>query len=629
MSRHSLTITYALPASAAVADGYWLRLELEDLVEDVATVGDAATVIDSLFQLDACNPLPEGVSKTDLGQTNPLQSLYPTSEEVTTALVSAAAKIDLAICDQQSDGSVTVRIRVIRSHPAEPYRLRITGGTEMEAIQVMTEISRTVTVEDATSHTLDYPVISGFSGRWMGNVISQADQIQAINRTGNTLHWQASATGAISCSYLTQYDLVTVRVAGVDGHQGAALVRCFYHGLVEEMEPQLPEPAEDDASLCAPGNFRIELPEDRVTCYKIIVATKRCGCSKKEMSSTTYEQVVPCPEWGPVRCPNTAADCMHLLGTETVTEYVDCTGDGDSSLASPATYQELCCNAGPPAHLPDCSLEKRTWKGGAAIVNGVDYYRQIYGRAVRIVPVAPDGGICGEWTIRQLVSNANCCDLVDPPVWNDQVSAQVLSDNSQGTVMWSHSLGPYKVRVAGTGFWLDRLRSVKTLYTAVPWAEVYTSVACGICEVFVEDACGNSVSGVVRSTNGQWVKVIDYRTAITRGEACSSSEQIVLCYTDSVKGRYRVRKESMRLLTTTSGVIAPVVPACPGQYFRDACAYLPKSAMEIYQPPVGHDPGDCMAPSDSACASMEYYMQYCCAYVQYPGTLWEVWEWQC
>lgn len=516
MSKHSLTITYALPAAAAVTDGYWLRLEQEDVAEDVATVGDAATVIDSLFQLDACNP--ESVSVvTELGQSNPLQALYPTSEEAAAALVTAAAEIDLAICDQESDGSVTVRIRVIRSHPAEPYRLRISGGTEVEAIQTVTEISRTVTVQDATSHTLDYPVIAGFSGRWMGNVIARADQIPAISRIGNTLHWTDPATGTISCSYLTQYDLVTVRVAGVDGHQGAAMVRCFYHGLVEELEPELPEPAEEDASLCAPGNFRIDLPEDRVTCYKTIVTTKRCGCSKKEIASTTHDQVVPCPEWGPVRCPGTATDCMHQLGTEAVTEYVECTDDGDSTLARSATYQELCCNASPPTNLPDCRVETRTWKGGVPIVNGVDYYRQIYGRAVRIVPVAPNGGICGEWTIKQEVRITDCCDLVDPPVWDNGASVSVMANNEDGTVFFIGGLAPYRVRLTGVGFWLNPARTVRDQLYASPVVVIYTSIACGSCKVDLEDACGIAAVGYVRATTGRWVDRPDLAGACSTG----------------------------------------------------------------------------------------------------------------
>ena len=181
MSAQTLTLNYSLSAGSVVEDPLWLRLQQDNIAADVATVADAAAVMDALYDILPC-VVPEGGDETSITKTL-----------VQEDLTRAASVIDYSLCDQEPDGSVNVTVRIIRSDLSWPYMLRISGGRVVAAvpgeaetpIEVRERYSQNIAVENATSVVLDYPVIASFSAAWIGMV-----DAPVINRTGTTLYWK-------------------------------------------------------------------------------------------------------------------------------------------------------------------------------------------------------------------------------------------------------------------------------------------------------------------------------------------------------------------------------------------------------------------------------------------------------
>ena len=512
MTAPTLTLNYSLPAGSVIDDPLWLRLQQDGVADDVATVADTAAVLDALYDIEPCVE-PE--------ESDDQQSLSVIDNPLTTAdLAAAAAVIDYSLCDQEPDGSVNVTVRIIRSDLSWPYMLRISGGRVVAAVpgeaetpvEVRELYQQNIVVESASSIVLDYPVISGFTASWLGAVIGETGRIDAptINRTGTTLHWTGNVTGIIAVSFQTVYEVATIRVDGIDGEQGECLVRCFYHGLVEELEPVLPEPSEMDRSVCPRSIWQGDGREDEVTCYQEVTIKTLCECSREEVSSRIEQQVQPCPDWAPTRCPNNDRECMHLLGSETAYEYVACAGDNEYpgmpgqvyALSTKEFYEATCCET-PKVSLPSCPEKKISYRGGEPITLGARYYRDTYGPRTRIVPVSPPGGVCGDHIIRQVIGNTNCCEGVPALVWDTEVSPEVMAPNSSAIIGITGGAGrSLEWTVDGQGFQFQNgAKKINSTGDRVYLAALAT--ACGTARVHVTDGC-STVSGLVKSTAGKW-----------------------------------------------------------------------------------------------------------------------------
>ncbi len=504
MSSLSLTATYS--GGAAVVDPWWVALEQLPVTDDVATVEDTAVLLDTLFDIDPCTATE---TDTDAGQSLSVLD--------TDAVVEAAATaFDIAICTEDPDGSVEVQVKVIRSHQGEDYRLHVAGGSVLATIVTQEELTLTTTVSSATSVTLDYPVIDQFSCSWMGDLVTESGTTPTITRTGNTLSWNEAATGTITATFVTVYDLVTIVVDGIDGEQGAATIRVVFHGLVEDLVAELPSSYEADRSLCPSVVWQGPTSNDEVTCYNLVTVHKLCSCSKEEIDAYTYQQVVSCPE--DMRCPNNETRCMHLLGSKSVNEYVDCgdtdrSGTFDGKLDDPEFYQKKCCEA-PTVPLPSCVSETTSYRGGVAIAEGAAFYKNIYGPKTRIVPVAPSGGICGTHTITQALLGNNCCDGVELLGWDDATSPEVIAPNSQIIIgVTGGGKYSYTWMVVGTGFQFDN--GAKTMTTSDNQVRLWAvAEACGTAEITVTDGC-SECAGAIRSTAGVWAGACYAATFVT------------------------------------------------------------------------------------------------------------------
>jgi hypothetical protein len=485
MTIQTLTINYAAPQP--MVDPYWIRIE-QDAVEDGATVSQTAAVLDALFEIDACAEQP---AETTPAPTAPVEQAQ--------AADSMAEVVDLPACAMDPDGSVQTSIRVYRSHLAEPYTLRLRGGTAVETIQVDGPV--TAAMEISETITLDYPVVSGFT-------CTPAP----LQRVGNTLRFAAEHIGALlSVSYQSRWDRVTVRITGIDGETGECRALAFHHGLAAALDLQTPEILDIDRNLCPAHRYTFDPTDYEVTCYKIIEVTQRCTCSGDEVGSYTTEQVVPCPN-PEMRCPNNETTCMHLLATEAMDEWVDCAGDSEVpgrpgevyALSTPAYYEDHCCKP-PSMSLPQCPTKRTVYKTDLPIEYGQAYWRGIYGQGARFIPVSPPGGICGEWIVEQLIDSANCCDGIPPLAWDQANSAETLSPSSSGTVrVTGGGRYDYEWSISGTGF---SFASGNTGITSVPYISVQAAAsACGTATITCTDGC-SSTSFYVRSTAGRWVRV--------------------------------------------------------------------------------------------------------------------------
>jgi hypothetical protein len=525
MSSPRISFTYAVPAGGI--DPWWIRLEQEGLPDDTATLTDAAELLNTLYNLDPCTE--EEPEATEEVPDPPAEAVDETIE----------ITVDQVACRFDADYNVDVVIRVIRSHQTEPYRLALQGGELVTTETVREVITVNVPVDNTSSVTLEYPVIDGFSASWRGAVYTETGSIPAppLTRICNTLTFGIDvASGNLTATYLTEYDRCTVtilgtmtsnlnRPEGIEMGPGECRALAFFHGLVEELELETPKAADTIGSCttrwtAAPIYYDIE-------CYREVTISTRCECSDDEVSSRTYEESVTCPEHV-TRCPGIATECRHLVGSITVPEYVQCEGDNETtgrpgminSLSTPEYYEAVCCKK-PTFTLPQCSEKKSTHKGGLPLKGGAGQYYSIYGPKLRIVPVSPPGGICGNWTIRQEILSSNCCDGVEPLAWDTSVSPEVMSPNSVVTIAVTGGRGPYTWTVIGEKF---QFRNGSTLIeTALPEVNFHALVgACGMADIAVTDGC-STVTGSVRSTAGSWVFLAEFNAVVLTGIGLDAS----------------------------------------------------------------------------------------------------------
>lgn len=490
MTAQSLAITYSAPDP--LVDPYWIRVE-QDIKSDAATVKETAAALDALYQIDPC----DDEQSEDEAHPEPVQpeNLAEVVAEV----------LELPACDQEPDGSVETTVRVYRSRLAEPYMLRLRGGSVVSTVQVSEPVTALQEI-DAEVVTLPYPVVSGFSCA-----------PQPAEMVGNTIRFAAEHLGKqLRATYRSTWDLVTIKIHGVDGEAGECKLLAFFHGLVFPLDLETPELADIDRSLCPDGRWDFEPTEYEVACYKTIAHTKRCTCSGDEVDFHLYDQEVPCPD-REIKCPNNQTKCWHLLGSEAVTEWVECAGDSEIpgrpgqnyALASPAYYEEHCCKL-PDFTLPQCPIKRTTYKADLPIEHGQAFWRGLYGEKTRFIPVPPPGSVCGEWIIEQRIASSDCCDGVEPLVWDASVSPATIAPGTSAIIGVTGG-GRYELtwEVVGEGFRFD---NGSTLYrTGAPRVRfVALPTACGPAIITVKDGCSTVVETIL-CTTGRWVRIGDFR----------------------------------------------------------------------------------------------------------------------
>jgi len=448
MSTHPLIINF-VPDPMPV-DPIWLTMIPEEY-DNKATVEDVQEVLDTLFDTSPCRK-------------------DATSGEVEVspaALVAAVVAINPGICAAILSGDYVNKCRVIRSHPDQPYKLTPSVGTLGATVRVTEVVTLTVSVIDAESVVLDYPVISDQRASWM------AGGGPVLRANGNTLYWSGRHTGTIRTSYTTRYDVVSVMVPGLPKKPGAdsrergekqgCELLAFYQDLawLAAITPPPDDPAANDEYLAAV-----------------------CGWPLAGGSSTVgeEEEEQPLPE----EPPPPVDPCLNP----------------NEQLADPEYYEDKCCHYPPPDRgpLPECQ-ELRVGPVQAkglsdevkAKIAGMSQYcylglchnvGEVEFIAVGPDPADPKG--CGDIIHRIKVAPENCCDGVEPLVEHPDNPNEISSNGRVKMCVLGGTL-PIKWEVSG-GLWFDNGSTAMHTYANCAWVNSPKDF-CERSVINVEDDC--------------------------------------------------------------------------------------------------------------------------------------------
>lgn len=372
MSIQTTSVNFSLSESEIPKEEWWLRME-EPVATDIATVADAAEIIDSLYDLDPCF----GQNVQNENGTVPPEE--PTKDKLKQV---ARAKVDIAECARMRMGDYTKIIHIYKSHPPLPYKLRVDVGEIKSTTTTYKDIAKTIAVKDVSFIRLDMPVVSGLVASWAGSVV---DSTGTINPPvlklvyGNTIFWNKTVTGTLKIQYRTIFDIVTIFVPGIPNYVGSpngkpqeCNILAFYHFQTFKLTINAPDKDSkaDEAKLA-----------------------EICGWyeSGTPDSDDEPEPDTPEPEDGP------ELGCLEYSQT----------------LADPAYYEEKCC-VPPPFGLPDC---KRY--AVPKPLNGMDpldvaKYSAGHNGPVEFIGIGPGPEGCGRLIYSQKVKPKACCDEIVP-----------------------------------------------------------------------------------------------------------------------------------------------------------------------------------------------------------------------
>lgn len=452
MSDATLTIPFA--DEAGNGENRWIRLEQVEMPDEGVTMEEAAALIDELYGINACEDgLGNGGEAAD-------EDALPEESEF---LTLARERLNLDICEKSASATWETEVDVLRSHQDDGYSLQ---GERVE-VGATTPMSKTVTESaevNGASYDLQWPY---------GGDISVSGGATVKEVRGSTVNFAAPVRGRVRIRYRAAWERVKLTVrrgaaahapdigspGGILGAAGgaskstreddAAAVVAFWRDLAAECS--LNRPQEDDQDI---DSAEIERLCNRDTdwhvkgeCWQTIETYNLCNCSGDEAKDAPdpFDEDAPCPDG--VR-PGSWLGTVRRFG-----EYVDCEGEDDEGLAEPEFYKEHCCKDNPRADLPRCRETREPYRGGEEIENGPEYWRNIYGESVRLTPVTPSGGNCGElvkiWDVPDI-----CCkdalplDLSETSMSiGNEVKFSLRVDGGIPPYLWETSAG---VKLLGT-----------------------------------------------------------------------------------------------------------------------------------------------------------------------------------
>ncbi len=396
MSKTTMTIPFA--ADPGDGENHWIRLEQVRKPDEGVTMAQAAALIDAMYGIEPCEDgMGNGGEAAD-------EEALPEEEDF---LEMAREMLDLDICDETEPLTWDAEVDVFRSHQEDSYNLQ----GELIEVGEVTPMSRSVTeVVDVggNSHDLTWPCAGGVSVSGAGATVRDV--------RGSTVNFTASVRGRVRISYTAVWDRVKLKVrrfampdlsggvsiervmavaggdTGKKREDDAASVVAFWRDLAAECA--LTRPPEDDQGI---DQAEIERLCNRQTdwqvvgdCWKRVETFNLCNCSGLESPEQPEPEDVdaPCPEG--VR-PDSFLGVERKQG-----EYVDCPGEDKEGLNTEEFFRDHCCEEKPYSPLPRCRVTWEENKGGAEIEGGPEYWKSVYGENVRLTPVTPEGGRCGE-----------------------------------------------------------------------------------------------------------------------------------------------------------------------------------------------------------------------------------------
>jgi len=467
MNTQITSVTYSSDASEFPSEEYWLRIE-QDKEEDLITVGEVAEVLDALYDLNPCYGEP---TNSEAEPSEP-----PTEEKLVEV---AKVQLDLEECRRLKSGMYTALVNIYRSHPNEPYVLYVDVGAIKSTITVTKEIVVQVTINGISSLKLDFPIKSNLSASWIGSVYNNSGLISPpiIKEIyGNTLFWEKPVTGFLRAEFVTVHDIVEIEVPGIPKYVGS-----------EFGNPQ-------DVNLLAFYHYQfyegtVTAPTEDILADKELLA-QVCGWESGQTTDPEEPEEPEIPEQEP--------------------EFYGCVEEGTGPygalpLAEPSFYLEKCCVAGIPNPC-------RTWKspnpGGYVLPQEtMDRMTREWDGPIEFISVGPitsEG--CGAIYTEQIVRAKNCCDEVEPIVWDFDNSSETIAPGYSALIIVTGGISPYSWSVRGQGISFNQAGNIREITTLTPYVYVYASLdACGFAPVTVTDGC-SIISNGIRVTLGQWIR---------------------------------------------------------------------------------------------------------------------------
>ena len=355
---------------AAGQEEYWIKLE-QDRLDEVATMKEAAEIIDAMFDIDPCEPVDERPEEEKPSYEEQL-------EKAEKALKEFMLTKKPELC-RDENGCFTATIKVFRSHQDRPYTLLIQGGVEIQTTTGHEESkSLTVAVKNSSSITLSLPGQT-ISATWQGPCYSTTGPVSRpdITISGNVVSWGANLTGVLLIQYSQPYDVVTILVGNTervslggaspetqltagDVADDSCVVTGLYYLSFDEIELEPPPEDEETDSLCHSGDMLEEPPDEEKprACTERIKVEVRCECSDKESDDSYYRLE-------PISCLPGEATGSEVNRGRVDIEYTSC--ENQEQVDDPAYYEEICCV--PPRldlwDLPRCKKLYQPFPGGS------------------------------------------------------------------------------------------------------------------------------------------------------------------------------------------------------------------------------------------------------------------------
>ena len=387
-------LTVPFTPSAGTAESSWLRLVQVGADSNIATMDEAADLIDSLYRVSPCETGTEGTGGEAADDSN-----LPDED---TFLALSADKLG-ALCAAQDHWDAQVDL--LRSHPTPTaWQARSATATLIRTDVVTEPKTETVTLDGANHYDLEYPYHSGLTVRG-------AD---VVDVRGSTVNFARPVTGRVRIGYTARIERLTFRVpATPDAHGQAqaepAAIIVFWGGRAAQIDLRQPETDETVSAVELERLCRRAVSHQVVgDCWQTVEHYNHCSCRDTEAPGGWSEQT-------PVPCPQGVAAGTHVGTVRKMHGHVRCRDEEDEELHDPEYYKRICCEyPRSPSDLPTCRRRYQIWCGGAEIEGGAAHWRDQYGPDVRLVAVTPPDGICGQLIHEWEVNRRNCCDDVVP-----------------------------------------------------------------------------------------------------------------------------------------------------------------------------------------------------------------------
>jgi len=533
-------------------DPHWLIFIPEEYTNQL-TVDEVATVLDTLFNTSPCleeiTKEEERISQEDLVEA--IKSIDP----------------DVDICDELMTGNYVNRCKIIRSHPDEPYNLKAgvsVGNCKIITSRVSEEIILTVSVIDAESVVLDYPVISDQRASWM------AGGGPVLRANGNTLYWSGRHTGTIRTSFMTVYDLATISIPGIPskreytpGEKQDCELLAFYNDQV--WPATISQPPRDIfavdeylAAVCGWGNGASweTADEEEQPCADPLAGQKKdlqeqLAKLQDSQSSDMWTTTTTTKDGTTTVTQRLATDeeKREIFGDsiQAIQDTLDGLPPNPCDPESPepedpcrqtvldvynTSYRpgmklfddDKCCGLPPAEFGPDDCLE---WKVGSVQAEGLSDEVKAnieakgtlcrYGvcrsiNEVEFIAVGPhpdDPKGCGDIIHRKVVQQRNCCEEVIPLEWDATVAPEVLADNSNCLIGVQFGKPPFTYRILSPNAYFKTAggSQIQTAITNQSLLRMYSGNICGMVRIQVTDQCGGNITGHIRAVDGRWVSL--------------------------------------------------------------------------------------------------------------------------